>query len=282
MPKVNLQEKLGSSKHTENSNHHKKKFTFKRKNPLNKIKKIKEQSKPVKEIDYKELDNEMFEAEIDRQKSSEESQKKKKRLLKISQIVIVIACAYLAFLIYGTINTQYIYNEAGEVVPQVMSIKAIKDLDDYNTYVNQYRQARYIYEQVLSLDYRVGAGEEDPLAIAPEYDTILDSINELSIQVSALELPSNYTQSKDMLEKWIQNDVAIYCQSMSKAISQNNADSANIAIEYKTRMYNNFSTITQATITLGRQVKGTDISDLIQWSPEGYVQNNIGGVLDNG
>lgn len=44
-------------------------------------------------------------------------------------------------------------------------------------------------------------------------------------------------------------------------------------------MYNDFSVITENIATLGYTVKGAEIEDIISWSPEKYVQEEIGGLL---
>jgi len=43
-------------------------------------------------------------------------------------------------------------------------------------------------------------------------------------------------------------------------------------------MYNDFSIITTNIITLGDGVYGAEISDIMKWSPEKYVRENLGAV----
>ena len=223
-----------------------------------------------------EYENMLSEDMSHREQQEEKKLKRKKRLYKAVQICLVACCLYLAFLTYGVINTDFIYDETGAIVPRVMTIERIQQLDSYNRLLVQYRQARYLYEQVLTLDYRMAAEIEEPLTIAPEYEKLLTSVEPLAIQLSALEVPAEYTQVKNMLLAWTQNDIAIYCQSMSKAISQNNSADADKALQYKSLMYQDFSVITQNIITLGQQVDDADIGDLQKWSPETYIQDTFG------
>jgi len=209
------------------------------------------------------------------------TKKRRKKAATSVRALLVVASIYLAFLIYGVINTQYVYDANGKVVPLVMSYSQIKKIDNFNRLSTQYRQARTLYESVLVLDYRVAAGHEDALIIAPEYEKLLTSVEPLAIQLSALETPAEFTQTKNMLLTWTKNDIAVYCQNMSKAISQNNQEYAARAMEYKSLMYQDFSVITQNLISLGMQTEGADLRDIMEWSPEKYIQDTL-GVYEGG
>ncbi len=280
MSKINLNERLGNSNDIapDKLKPKKNRKNVRRKNPLQKIEKIKTTEKK-EDFNYEEFDNDLLNEETERQKAEEKQEEKQIRINKVIQIMLLILCVYIVFLIYGLINTQFVYDANGQVVPMRMNIESIQKKSDYEELLLQYRQTRTLYEHVLTLDYRVGAGEEDPMVIAPDYEKQLDDIEKLVLQIGALELPAEYTQTTNMLLIWVKDDIAVYCQSMSKAISQNNAESAEIAVQYKTKMYNDFSMITQNVLILGQQVKGVDTSDIDTWSPEKYIQDEIGGVL---
>lgn len=286
--RVDLNKKLDGNQNTQTTKTHKSKRKklvlplHRRSNPLEKITQKSKAKKEPEKIDYQEIDNEVLQAELTRQNNEVISAKKREIRNKIVAALLIIGCVYLVFLIFGVINTQYVYDDSGNVVPQRMSVEQIEEMEYFNEYALQYRQARSLYEQVLVLDYRIGAGEEEPTTIAPEYETLLESINDLAIQINALELPAEYTQTLSMLSAWVETDIAVYCQSMSKAISQNDAESAELALQFKATAYNDFSAITQNTIAIGQQVKGADFSDIVEWSPETYIQEAIGGIVDYG
>lgn len=196
----------------------------------------------------------------------------------IATVLIIAGCVYLLFLIYGVFNTTYIYDDNGNIVPQKMSVESIRELDEYKKFEVQYLQARIIYEKVLTLDYRIAAGVEESMVVAPEYESVLDDVEALSIQLQALEVPAKYSQLKVMLSAWVQTDVAVYCQRMSEAISQNNAQYAQQALEYRQIMYNDFSLITENLVIIGETVDGADLETIVNWSPESYVRENIGAI----
>ena len=216
--------------------------------------------------------------EIVTTKREKQREIRNKWVRRITTVLIIAGCVYLLFLIYGALNTVYIYDDDGNIVPQKMSVKSIRELDEYKDFEMQYLQARIIYEKVLTLDYRIAAGVEESMVVAPEYESVLDDVEALSIQLQALEVPAKYSQLKNMLSVWVQTDVAVYCQRMSEAISQNNAQYAQQALEYRQIMYNDFSLITENLVIIGETVDGADLETIVNWSPEGYVRDNIGAI----
>lgn len=196
---------------------------------------------------------------------------------RIVNIFLIVCCIYVLFLIYGVVVTDYQYNGQGKIEPQVLSVKELKQKDQYETIYYQYLHCRNLYEKVLLLDYRIGKGEEDPLTIAPEYEALLDEVSDLSIKTDALEVDTKYSQVKNLLLKWIKDDIAVYLQNMSAAISQNNAETANNALQDKDRVYSDFSIITQNMVAMGEKISGVDLMELKEWTPESYVDKKING-----
>ena len=204
--------------------------------------------------------------------------RRKKMFRRISMIFLTVACSYLIVLIYGSFITEFYYNDKGEVAPVIMSVSNISDKNEYNSIVGMYLQTRNLYETLLTLDYRMAAGTEDTMSIAPEYETTLDTVSSLTTQIDAAVINSNYTQIKNMLLTWVQTHAAAYCQYMSAAITQNDGNAANEAIAARQVLNDNFQLITQNIVTLGGEIKGYDLTDIENWSPDGFVQQTIEGI----
>lgn len=204
--------------------------------------------------------------------------KRKKIFRRISMVLLTAACSYLVVLIYGSFITEFYYDDKGEVAPVIMSVSDISDKNEYNSIVGMYLQTRSLYETLLTLDYRMAAGTEDSMSIAPEYEATLDTVSALTTQIDAAVINSKYTQIKNMLLTWVQTHAAAYCQYMSAAITQNDSDAANEAIAARQVLNDNFQLITQNIVTLGGEIKGYDLTDIENWSPDGFVQQTIEGV----
>lgn len=234
--------------------------------------------KPSEEIRVEEETEEEFElSSLKKVREERRAVESHKRKMKIFNIVMISACIYVIFLIYGVFCTNYQYNDKGEIKPVTLSVSEIKALKDYNVMLVQYEDCRVLYEKVLQLDYRLGLGVEDPLTLAPEYEKLLDEVNDLTVKTDALDVDTRYDTIKNMLLNWVKTDTAIYLQKISSGISQNNAEDASTAITYKTVMYDDFALISQNMITIGDSVEGANVNGIKEWSPEGYINEFING-----
>lgn len=96
------------------------------------------------------------EEQAKRQELSEEEQVSKWRLsTRIINILLVVACVYVLFLIYGVSVTDYQYSNNGTIEAQKLSVRELADKKAYETVYYQYLHLRSLYEEVLLLDYRI-------------------------------------------------------------------------------------------------------------------------------
>ena len=196
---------------------------------------------------------------------------------RIINFILIAGCIYLLVLIFGAAVTKYQYNSDGKAVPEKMSVDDIRQKHNFDTILTQYEYCRSLYEKTLLLDYRVAQGQEDTLEIAPEYEALLDDVQNLSVKTDAISVDTKYDQVKSMMVNWIKNDIAVYLQNISAAISENNTENANNALQDKDRVYDDFSLITQNIVALGSSISGADLTDIKSWTPEDYVDQEING-----
>lgn len=196
---------------------------------------------------------------------------------RIINFILIAGCIYLLVLIFGAAVTKYQYNSDGKAVPEKMSVDDIRQKHNFDTILTQYEYCRSLYEKTLLLDYRVAQGQEDTLEIAPEYEALLDDVHNLSVKTDAISVDTKYDQVKSMMVNWIKNDIAVYLQNISAAISENNTEKANNALQDKDRVYDDFSLITQNIVALGSSISGADLTDIKSWTPEDYVDQEING-----
>lgn len=230
-------------------------------------------------INYSEYEAQLDAEDMIRRRRERKTSARNATLEKIGIIAMTIACVYLVFLIYGALKTEYVYNEDGRVVAQRLTYEELENLETFKDVQSEYLQARRLYETILRLDYKMAAGMEDPLLIAPEYEAVLEQIDELVIQIKALDINDpKYNQLCTMIETWVGTDAALYCQKMSAAISRNDAQAASDALVCRNAMYNDFTIITENIVVLGSGVHGVELSELEGWTPEKYINDNIDGM----
>lgn len=200
------------------------------------------------------------------------------KILKLFNTLLIIGSIYLVFLIYGAICTQYQYTDSGIIEPTIMSVEEIKEQKNYEILLSAYLRCRVIYSEILILDYRLGQGLEDPVIIANEYTALLESVNTASTQNSAMVVEAKYMQIQESMSYWIQNDAALYLQYMSDAITNNKEESATYAVIWRSAMYEDFLQITSNIIATGETIKGVDLVDIKEWTPDDYVYEYINSI----
>lgn len=224
------------------------------------------------------IDEKKLEEEFSREFQAQATEEKKYRFItKVINILLIAGCVYMIFLIYGVSVTEYQYNTNGQIEAQKLSVSDIRKQKNYEHVLSSYLACRALYEKTLMLDYRLGAGEEEPMVIAPEYEALLTDVEDLSVKTDALQVDAKYEQIKSMLLTWIKDDIAVYLQNMSAAISQNDEETANNALQDKDRVYEDFSLITQNMVATGQETPGVDLTDLKSWTPEDYINQAING-----
>lgn len=219
-----------------------------------------------------ELEELMSEQEI------QKGEKRQNRKYKILQFLLAAGCIYFVFLIYGTLVTDYTYDQTGKIIPVVLTVNDIEERNEFNKLYAIYLQSRGLYEKILILDYRVASGVEDTLNIAPEYEKTLDEISKLAVQVDAASISSEYNQVRNMMLTWVKTHIAAYCQYMSTAITQNDETAAQEAIACREVVNSNFRQITENIITIGSEINGIELADIKNWSPESYIASEIEGI----
>ena len=207
-----------------------------------------------------------------------ELEKKERLRKKISTVILAVVCVYFVMLIFGVILTRYEYGADGNIAPVVMSVDEIQDSYDYAELAGYYYEARSIYEQILMLDYRVPSNMDNPAVLATEYHLMGPKIDDLISGIGASSLPRKYDQILGMINTVTDGHMRSYCKYMTDALGEGNEEAANQALQAKGYIEANFKKITENMISLGGEVKGFDARDMVDWSPEGYVQRQIEGM----
>lgn len=223
------------------------------------------------------------EEELEREAAAREravyrKQRRQKIWFRIRCALLLLGCIYLVFLIYGLAITSYGYDDSGQVRPRIVRIQQLREKRAYEEILGYYLRARTLYEQVLSLDYRLGEGLEEEMLLGTEYESMLDQVAKLSVDLEAATTDSRYGQLQKMLLAWIKDDIAVYLQNMAAAISQNNQEKSDHALTDRKRVYQDFAIITENIVVLGHQIANIDISNLYEWSPERYVSEVLEGI----
>lgn len=227
----------------------------------------------VSEEDAEELRRlEMGEDELPDEKAARREKIRKSILMT----VLAVICAYLVMMIYGVFTTSFVYKD-GKIVAEVLSTQDIKDRNNYEELLAQYLNARMVYEHVLKLDYRVALGKEDMIELGSEYQEEIAEIKKMYTLLEGSTLHEKYVQVGQMLHSFLYGYLQTYCYDMSVALSENNADASNEAILAKSDASDMFYQVHQNIVSLGKEIKGIDLTDVEEWTPDKYVKQELMG-----
>lgn len=187
--------------------------------------------------------------------------------------VTVVLCLYLAFLIYGLLQTNYIYNDNGEVVPEILSVEDLGTLNQYNTLSNYYLRVRILYEKVLTVDYKLAQNSDNGALVAMEYTDLLDNVSKLITDIEAAQLDTAYTILLNQMDELVKTHIAVYLQNMAKALTQNDSDAATQALAGREVIESEFTALTANMATLCNATNGANNGEIYSWSPAGFMES---------
>jgi len=190
---------------------------------------------------------------------------------QVITVLLVILSVYLTFLIYGVSQTNYIYDNNGQIQPEILSTEDKAILAEYESLSQYYLRERILYEKTLSLDYRLSLEPDNALTIAMEYQGLLEEVAKLTVDINAADFSTAYEGVKAQLLTWVKTDIAVYLQNMSGALTNNDGDKAQKALISRDVMYNDFQTITSNLANLCHNTKGARNGNIFTWSPEAFV-----------
>ena len=192
---------------------------------------------------------------------------------KIKAGLLTLACFYLIFLIFGVRVTQYTYDSRGYTVPIKMTLDDVKKEKEFEQILAYYMECKTLYEKVLQIDYQLSLDSSQSLILATKYEGILDEIDSFLTQINSLSVKSDYTLLKAMLYNWCADDVAVYLQNIANALTTNNSTTAGYALTNRAQTKVDFQTITDNFVSVGKTIKGVNVADFQDWTPDYYYNS---------
>lgn len=192
---------------------------------------------------------------------------------------IVFLCVYFIFLIYGALNTSYVYDKKGNVIPEIMSINDIKRSKEYNKVLDVYYQVRDIYSETQLVNYRLTKLGEDKMLLSSEYSKILKKAEKMKVTFSAFEISSEYNAITSMISGW-NNGLISYLNYTIEAINTNNTEASDNAGKQIGYAINDADKIKNTMCKLGINIKGIDLTDLNEWTLDKYFEDKYGIIIE--
>ena len=239
---------------------------------------------PVQEVNYQEEksydDFGDLSAELEKINAAKQANKRKTLLSKIGNGLLVLACIYVGFLIFGVTVTNYHYSKSGKIEAERLTVQDIKEKKDFEKIQVMYEKCRMLFEEVLMMKYRYEQNPEDR-TLSTEFEAERKKVDELFQQINGTPVSDKYTQIQNMMKIWLEDEqysLANYCSHMSEGISKQSADNLDSAEHiYYTAVEPNFGSITSNIIEIGESINGVDVSKFKSWDPSTYAEKKIKG-----
>ena len=218
-------------------------------------------------FDEETFEKEHDEIEILKIRTYEDRKRRKAVIDKAARILLVILILYTAFLTYGIIITDYIYDDRGNAIPLVLSVSDIRKKQEFRDFSAFYYSIRELYEEIISLDQSLFSHDEniDYITLSSEYDKLLDDVSYIVIQLEAYSPSSEYRQTYDLMTELIKTDIAVYLQNISAAIAKSDEERWYKSMVDRETIYRTFCKVTENLLSLGADVKGFSLSDISGW-----------------
>lgn len=193
----------------------------------------------------------------------------RKVLATIKQVVGLVLCLYMALLIYGSLITDYVYDDSGLPVPREMSMEYLAKNDEYTSLLIQYAKIQDIYERILRLNFDFAQQTKSSAVLAQGYNAILNEIDVLIPKVRGVEV--RYSQSAlDMMVSWLSYDAALFLQNIAVGLTQGNSEKIALANEYDYAMRVDYERITNYMRELCDEL-AVQRAKLLEWTPNAFL-----------
>lgn len=214
------------------------------------------------------------------------SVKKKIQKKKVKQIsFIILFCVvtfYLAFLLLGLCTTDYYIDENNQKQLVVADYTILKNRKDYNEITKMMGNIRSIMVDVTVLDIKVANGDIEYIEAANEYTSILnDQIDTLIPKVQAMDLDSSNQYIEQSIESLLSNDIAIYLQNISSALTSADSQTLSDAMAWRESMWQSYDDIDEQIQMLADKIHKTDDSYFAWNLEEAVTDKDSSAVLKN-
>lgn len=160
--------------------------------------------------------------------ASEEMAMEMRRRNKTHTIIIVCAVFYLIFVSVGYMVTTYSNKNA-----QVINISLREQRDTFYIAKSHYDELLKVLIAVNDYDKVVANAQyKDGFSFAVKYQSLLKVVDANMKEVKGSEYNSNYTQLQTQNIQ-VYNDLAIYLQKISEALSNKDQDVFNVALTWR-------------------------------------------------
>jgi hypothetical protein len=160
--------------------------------------------------------------------------------------ILILAGIYLAFVILGAFNTTYVKMPDGTKKAQVVDIDLREKREVYYFLESEYNVLVQMLKDIQDLEAKAfGGSDESMFEIASKYEGLLPRIDKRLPRIKAVEMPQEYKIIQTQFVNIYKDDIALYLQNISKALSMGDQQALQNAVTWSQKTAASFRQITR-------------------------------------
>lgn len=180
--------------------------------------------------------------------------------------ILVFFCAYLIFLLFGMLVSDYYVDEKGVRQPIVLSLEYLEKREDYRELRQHYDTVSDLIVDMSIIDIHVANEDITNMEAATQYTALLnEKVDILIPKITAMELEEDQIVLQKSMETLLSNDIAVYLQKMIDGLKTGNADSVKTAMLWREKYLSSFDVIRGDMALLCESVK-VDPTNIKEWN----------------
>lgn len=180
--------------------------------------------------------------------------------------ILVLFCAYLIFLLFGMLVSDYYVDENGVRQPIVLSLEYLEKREDYRELRQHYDTVSDLIVDMSIIDIHVANEDITNMEAATQYSALLnEKVDILIPKITAMELGEEQIVLQKSMETLLSNDIAVYLQKMIDGLKTGNTDSIKTAMLWREKYLSSFDVIRGDMVLLCESVK-VDPTDIKEWN----------------
>ena len=178
---------------------------------------------------------------------------------RVSRAGIAAAlCVCGAFLIAGWVyigysSTSFYTDSEGQEHAAVADLDARNGQADYNTLKPYYKQISTMFRKCAEMDSGIQSGKADAFSYSSSYSDILTQIDSGITAVQGANVNTRYSEVQNGLADTY-NSLAVYCQKMSKAVTDDSYDEYTEAQTWYQAAQQSFNSVSAQFVSFGQTV----------------------------
>jgi hypothetical protein len=170
--------------------------------------------------------------------------------------ILFLVAIYMGFVLLGALNTTYETTLDGQKKAQVINVALREKREVYYFLESEYDNLVRLLREIQELEAKTFGGSSDSMfELAAKYEGLLPHIDKRLPKIKAMEMPQEYKIIQTQMINIYKDDIALYLQNISKALSVGDEQALKNAVNWSQKTAVSFRQIQRNMSELALLVK---------------------------